>query len=367
MVGLVTTEKKIMTPEHPEIEVTRKKKTFAQQRKAIQRRAISVSPEEFVAIEYLQPGQMLPLVIKPRMPGVKLAAWVKLNMAFIEANLETHGGILFRGFGLSDLIDFQEVVNSTSVELMHYAESATPRTELSDKFYTSTEFPHTHAIALHNELTYVSTWPMKIWFFCATPAEQGGETPIADVRKVFNNIEPKIRDRFIDKGWMLVRNFGDGLSLPWQRSFHISQKAELERYFSKADIEYEWKEEGRLRTRHVRPAVAQHPRTRENVWFNHIAFWHLTSLDPKLREAMLAMFREEDLPYNVYYGDGSAIEASVVARLREAYDQETVGFSWAKGDLLMLDNMLVAHGRKPYMGDRRILVAMGQPFSRSGP
>jgi alpha-ketoglutarate-dependent taurine dioxygenase len=359
-------EDQIMSLEHSEAKIFPKKKVTAGMRKTLQRRAISLLPEEFVTTEYLQQGQMLPLVLKPNMRKIKLADWVKNNMEFIEASLMTHGGILFREFALSDLVGFQEVVRATSVQLMHYAESATPRTELSDRFYTSTEFPPTHSIALHNELTYVSAWPMKIWFFCATPAAQGGETPIADVRKVFNNISPEVRDRFIRKGWMLVRNFGDGLGLPWQRSFHTSDKAEVEEYFSKAGIEYEWKGEGRLRTRQVRPAVAQHPGTGENVWFNHIAFWHITSLPAKLRESMLVMLKEEEFPYNVYYGDGSPIEASVVKMLREAYEQETVVFPWQKGDLLMLDNMLVAHGRKPYAGERKILVAMGQPFSRSG-
>ena len=334
-------------------------------RRDLQRKAVSLLPEDLVTTEYLQPEQTLPLVIKPSAGKIQLAEWVKNNMPLIEARLRTHGGILFRGFDLCGLADFQEVVKATSVQLMHYAESATPRTELADKFYTSTEFPPGHTIALHNELTYVSAWPMKIWFFCVTPAAQGGETPIADVRKVFLNIPPEIRDCFVRKGWMLVRNFGDGLGLPWQRSFHTSEKAEVEEYFSRAGIEYEWKGQGRLRTRQVRPAVVQHPETGEPVWFNHIAFWHIASLDAKLREAMLVTLREEEFPYNVYYGDGSPIEPSVVKILREAYEKETVVFSWQKGDLLMLDNMLVAHGRKPYAGERKILVAMGQPFSPS--
>ena len=70
------------------------------------------------------------------------------------------------------------------------------------------------------------------------------------------------------------------------------------------------------------------------------------------------MFREEDLPYNTYYGDGTPIEDSVVAEIREAYRQERLEFPWRAGDILMLDNMLVAHGRNPYSPPRRVLVAM---------
>jgi alpha-ketoglutarate-dependent taurine dioxygenase len=32
--------------------------------------------------------------------------------------------------------------------------------------------------------------------------------------------------------------------------------------------------------------------------------------------------------------------------------------AWEAGDLLMLDNLLAAHGRRPFSGERRIAVAM---------
>ena len=73
---------------------------------------------------------------------------------------------------------------------------------------------------------------------------------------------------------------------------------------------------------------------------------------------MLAEFTEDDLPTNTYYGDGTPIEPSVLDELREIYRQETVAFPWEKGDVLMLDNMLAAHGRAPFVGTRKVLVGM---------
>ena len=76
-----------------------------------------------------------------------------------------------------------------------------------------------------------------------------------------------------------------------------------------------------------------------------------------------SQFTEEDLPNNTYYGDGSPIEPSVLDEIRDAYLKETVVFPWLKGDLLMLDNMLVAHGRAPFTEPRKILVGMADPYS----
>jgi alpha-ketoglutarate-dependent taurine dioxygenase len=54
----------------------------------------------------------------------------------------------------------------------------------------------------------------------------------------------------------------------------------------------------------------------------------------------------------------------VVEELRQAYQQETVSFPWQSGDVLMLENMLVAHGRESYSGERKILAAMGEAYTR---
>jgi alpha-ketoglutarate-dependent taurine dioxygenase len=331
---------------------------------SVTRRAVTLSEDNLVRRGYLRPGQLLPLVFTPTVSGVKLAAWARAHAQLIKAELSKHGAILFRGFMGEGQEGFEAFLEAVSLERMHYVEGATPRTELGNHIYTSTEFPAEHSIALHNELSYSLTWPMKIAFFCVEPPETGGETPVADVRRVLDRIDPAVRRRFVEKGWMLVRNYGDGLSLPWQSVFRTSDKAELERYCAESRVLLEWKDGGRVRTRHVRPASAAHPETGEAVWFNHIAFWHISSLDEKTRGMLLRDFGEDGVPYNTYYGDGSPIEDSVVEELRRAYDLETVQFRWEKGDLLLMDNMLAAHGRNPYAGSRRIIVGMGEPHTR---
>ena len=331
---------------------------------SVTRRAVTLSEDKLVQRKYLRPEQVLPLVFTPTVGGVNLAAWARANAPLIKEELSKHGALLFRGFKAGGQAEFEEFLEAVALKRMHYLEGATPRTELGNHIYTSTEFPAEHSIALHNELSYSLSWPMKVGFFCVESPEEGGETPIADVRKVFDRIDPAVRRRFIEKGWMLVRNYGDGLSLSWQSVFRTKDRAELERYCAESRVLLEWKDGERIRTRHVRPAAASHPETREMVWFNHVAFWHVSSLDAKTREMFVRNFGEDGMPYNTYYGDGSPIEDSVVEELRRAYDAETVKFRWEKGDLLFMDNMLAAHGRSPYKGARRIIVGMGEAYTR---
>lgn len=337
------------------------KSSWAAQRRSLKPRTFDMSSEALVRIEQIEPDAPLPLLVTPNLPGVDLITWAENNLELIEQKLKLNGGLLFRGFGLRGEQDLDRFLSAIKLNRMHYMEGATPRMELKEKVYTSTEYPSDQWIALHNELNYVLTWPMKIFFCCVTAAATGGETPIADVRRVYDRLDSQIRQRFGEKGWMLVRNFGEHMSLPWQTSFRMTQPAELEDYCRRSRIEWHWKENSNLRTQQVRPAMRRHPRTGEWVWFNHVAFWHESSLDPTVRAMFLAEFGKENLPYNTYYGDGEPIEDSVVEELREAYRQETVALPWQEGDLLMLDNMLVAHGRNPFTGTRRILAAMGEP------
>jgi alpha-ketoglutarate-dependent taurine dioxygenase len=299
--------------------------------------------------------------MRPSVEGVDLAAWAPGNRDFIKTCLLKRGGILFRNFNISSPEIFEQFVIACSAELLQYRERSSPRTQINNNIYTSTDYPPEQSIFLHNENSYQRSWPLKIFFFCMTAPTQGGETPIADCRKVFDRIDQKIRRRFSEKGWMLVRNFGDGLSLTWQSVFQTEDKSAVDAYCRDAGIEAEWRGD-RLRTRQARQAVTRHPMTGEMVWFNHAAFFHVSTLEPSTREVLLAGLEEEDLPNNTYYGDGSPIEPSVLDEIREAYRTETVSFAWQEGDILMLDNMLVAHGRNPYSGPRKILVAMAEPF-----
>jgi alpha-ketoglutarate-dependent taurine dioxygenase len=68
--------------------------------------------------------------------------------------------------------------------------------------------------------------------------------------------------------------------------------------------------------------------------------------------------KEEEFRLNSYYGDGTPLDLSALTHAREVIRQETVLVPWRAGDILILDNLLTAHGRMPFNGARRIILAM---------
>lgn len=329
----------------------------------ISRKTISLSPEELIKTSYVQQDSLLPLVVQPAVDELNLTAWAHNNRQFIQNHLWKHGGILFRDFKVDGVTEFERFIQAVAGELLEYSFRSTPRSKVNGNIYTSTEYPATQFIPLHNEMAYSRNWPLKIAFFCVKKAEQGGETPIADSRKVFERIKPEIREKFMQKKVMYVRNYGGGIDLPWQNVFNTDSKPEVEKYCVKAGIEFEWKENDRLRTRQICQAVAKHPKTNEMVWFNQAHLFHISNLEPTVCQELLATFKAEDLPRNAYYGDGSTIEDDVLEAIRQVYQQETIIFPWQEGDVLLLDNMLATHGRTPFSGSRQVVVGMAEPFT----
>src|SRR5204862_7626649 len=136
----------------------------------------------------------------------------------------------------------------------------------------------------------------------------------------------------------------------------------VERYCRGRGITWDWLPGGGLRTTAVREAVHTHPVTGEKVWFNHATFFHVTTLAKDIREGLLSIFAEEDLPSNTYYGDGGRIPDEVIDHLRACYRTASTRLDWQFDDILVVDNMTAAHAREPYTGPRKLAVAMAEPY-----
>ncbi len=309
-----------------------------------------------VRTSLLSEGKTLPLVVEPK-GQLDTDAWLDRSKGALTELLHQHGAILFRGFGVGSAEEFERfIVGASSDEWVEYREAATPRSHVAGHVFTATDYHPDHRIYLHNENSHVTSWPARLFFYCDRPPSVGGETPIADCRKVFARLAP-VRDQFLEKAWKYVRSFGYGMGFSWQKVFGASTKAELAAYCRDNFMVEEWLDETHLRVMYRRWAALEHPVTHEDVWFNHGLFYNVWSLSAA-QQPFVKAFGADKMPYNTYYGDGARIPDSVLQTLHDAYEAEKVKFRWQPGDVMMIDNMLAAHGRESYEGDRHILVGM---------
>ena len=300
----------------------------------------------------------LPALMTPSSAGQSLLQALPGLRARIEATVADVGGVLLRGFDVSGVEEFRTFAAGFGHPLLSYEFGSTPRTALGGGVYTATEYPSHQSIPLHNEQAYTRMWPMKAWFHCVTPSTEGGATPIADSRRIYRRMPEAIRARFAP-GILYVRNFGE-LDVPWQQVFNTDSRAEVEAFCREAAIRWAWQPNGGLRTTQLCQATEIHPVTGETVWFNQAHLFHVSNLQPEVRETMEEVFGVENLPRNTYFADGSAIPDALLDEVRAVLDAETVSFAWERGDVLMLDNMLAAHARAPFKGPRKVVVAMAE-------
>jgi len=326
---------------------------------AVRRQAVDVS--QLVTTSEMTEGQLLPIVVKPAMDGVDLAAWARDNRDQIERFQDVHGAILFRGFDLKSAEDFEAVAGTICPDLFADYGDLPPESDTA-RVYGVTPYPPDKTILFHNESSHLQTWPMKQFFFCITPAAEGGATPLYDGRVVLSMLDPEVVQQFEEKGLMYVRNFSEGVDVPWQDFFHTDDRSEVERVCAEGGMTCEWTDVG-LRVKNVTRGVATHPRTGEKTCFNEVQLHHIACLEADTRESLRALFAEEDMPRNVYYGDGTPIPDEVMDHIGDVLERACVEFLWQTGDLVAVDNMLVAHARRPYKEPRKMLVAMGEMVS----
>jgi alpha-ketoglutarate-dependent taurine dioxygenase len=304
-------------------------------------------------------GRPMPLVVRPSVEGVDLSEWIEGHHDEVVGYLDRHGAIMFRGFGLRTAQDFERAAAAVSPDLFaDYGDL--PNEPAGERIYSSTPYPADKTILFHNESSHLPQWPLRQFFFCVTAAQEGGITPLLDGRDVYRELDPAIVEEFERKGLRYVRNFSPGIDVPWQDFFGTSDRAEVERSCRESGMSCEWTGDDSLRISQVSPAVVTHPRTGEKVWFNQVQLHHVYCLDPETRESLRMLFAEEDLPRTVYFGDGSQIPDDAMERIGETYEELCVEMPWDEGDMIALDNMLVAHARRPFVGPRKILVAMAE-------
>jgi alpha-ketoglutarate-dependent taurine dioxygenase len=288
-------------------------------------------------------------------------AWADANKQDIETQLRAFGAVLFRGFQLTRQSVFDKLLGVFCRQVITGYGDLPPE-EGTDRVYRSTPYPADTPILFHNESSHMSSWPTRQFFGCVTASPVGGETPLVDCRRIYQRIPTDIREHFREKGLLYVRRFIAGIDVPWQAFFKTQSKQEVESSCQRRGWRCEWSARETLTVLQPSQAVARNPVTGEWSFFNQIMLHHPHYLSSEERETLEEILGPQGLPRSVSYGDGSPIQTSVLNMIHELYQAESRSFRWREGDVLMLDNMSVAHGRAAFSGPRKIIVGLGDPI-----
>ncbi|HSE18774.1 MAG TPA: TauD/TfdA family dioxygenase [Pyrinomonadaceae bacterium] len=317
----------------------------------------------------VNPERTLPFLVEfesdngPAEQG-QLTTWYKENEAFVDEMLLKHGAILFRGFRINTPSAFARLTRSIAPPgLLDCLDDNGPRTKITSGIYTSTEYPAEYFLSLHSEYAYSHIYPARLFFCCVVEPGKGGETPVADNRKILGQLDPQVVEEFARKKIKYVRNLhggGSGFGLSWQATFQTTDKAVVEKYCRDRLIDYEWKADGGLRLENTCPCIITHPRTGEQVWFNQAPQFHPSDYNTDIFESLSESYRgrEHDLPQTSFFGDDTPLDVGALKHIRETMFKQATVFPWQEGDVMMVDNVLACHGRMPFSGQRKILLAM---------
>jgi len=291
-----------------------------------------------------------------------LTSWYQDYLEFVEQKLLEHGAVLFRGFDINTPASFARLTRAIAPALLDCLDDNGPRTKITSGIYTSTEYPAEYQLSMHSEYAYSQKFPSRLYFCCVVEPGKGGETPLADNRRILKKLDPGIVDEFRTRRIKYLRNLhgGNGFGLSWQAAFQTTDKSAVEAYCRDMLIDYEWKADGGLRLENTFESVIKHPRTGEEVWFNQAPQFHPSDYPRDIYESLLNSYRdrEDELPQTSLFGDNKQIEISKLKHIRETMFKEATVNPWRQGDVVMLDNVLVCHGRMPFSGPRKILLAM---------
>ena len=300
-----------------------------------------------------------PIVITPD-GGAGLAAfgdYLEREREALQQSLWRHGGILFRGFEVRNADDFKACTERLGAQSFNYVGGNSPRTRVSPDVYTSTEYPATETITLHNEMSYLPEWPSRLFFYSQIPAASGGQTSLAHGIDELKAAPAHVIDRLRSKKVKYIRNFHAGIPLgkSWQVTYQTESRDDVENIVAAQGSTCEWRDDGGLRVSTICDAFTAHPSTGEEVWFNQVEQWHRSALNPMLREMFEKMVGKGNMPHECEYGDGEPLIDEDMAAVRKAMNDNKLLFDWQHGDLLVIDNLLLMHGREPFKGERKTL------------
>ena len=298
--------------------------------------------------------------------GDEARAWVAAHWNPLRQAVTERGAVVVSGLGLDRPDTAVHFVRSLPVTLLTDREPFAPRTRYGEGVYSSLRWPSDQPMCMHHELSYAMEFPGLIVLVCRTATATGGATGLADATSVLAALPADLVDRFERTGWLLERSYNGEIGVSTTDAFGTTDRVAITAYCRANGIDFDWAQDGTLHTRQHRPAVVRHPVTGARCWFNQIAFLNEWAMTPEVREYLVEVYGPKRLPFTTRFGDGTPISSDIVTTINNVYDAHTVSRPWQAGDLMLIDNVRMAHSTEPHSGSRDVIVGMAEPVRLAG-
>jgi hypothetical protein len=280
----------------------------------------------------------------------------RVRGAGVPALVDRDGAVLIRDAGVTTAAALATLAIELGLSAVDQLEPFAPRRDLGHGVWSQLAWPSTSPMCMHHELGWQGRPPAYLLVACLRPPTSGGRTGVADGRAVLSLLPDRLVDRAVRHGWLLVRRYAGGLfGMPWEQAFPGLDRDAVTAYAATEGIDLAW-ESGGLITRRHRPAVRPTGTDGAPAWSNLLAFCSEWTMDPAVRDFLVATAGRSGLQFETAYGDGSPFPAADVTSVHAAYDRATARVAWRAGDVLLLDNVRTAHAVEPYTGEREMAV-----------
>jgi alpha-ketoglutarate-dependent taurine dioxygenase len=271
-----------------------------------------------------------------------------LNRQEVIDSFLNHKVLLFRGFETSNDL-FCRFSEQYGCNFYNYQAGAYDREKVDQKetLLSVTGGKQKFRVPFHGEMYYKKIRPQMLWFYCETPPLNNGETTICDAAELFQNLSPRVQKRFVENEIQYIRNY---TREQWEAIYQTKNLDHVKYVCKENDLVLTIQSDESIETIYTTRAVVEDTKTGTNLFINNI-----------LPVSAQQLARKKGS--NVCFADGSKISIWTLFHLWRKSSSLEIKIPWQQGDIIMIDNTRVMHGRKKITDDQRNILARMSDFA----
>jgi len=301
----------------------------------------------------------------------------------VKHTLDSGKAVLFRNTGFCSAKDFEQSLAALNATFISYEGGTSPRQKKGSMIYTATDLPANHSIPLHQEMAYIKDSPRYIAFFCYQPANFGQKTTIiGDMNRVTCDIPKHLIEKYTDRKLRLRRYLPSrtnvtsslGLKKSWEEVFLTHDLTQLKAIAENKGWNVIDHANGDIGL--IQEALEPLRQVGNKfVWCNQAHVFSLSSqkywadVDGRTDEYnRLCEAQDGPIEYtdHICHDDLTPIDSEESLALFKIMEKHCEYIELEQGDVILLDNYQLGHGRTTYHGDRKIYVSLMSDIGLAG-